>query len=143
MGVTGWPAVSLTVSVLLTGVLWAGSRQWLPDATSAAGLPGGFVLFGQTLDGVTTIIGVDLLGFTEQVPLSRLVLSLAGRLPTAEIVGVGWALFVLKIGLAVGLIVVVAPESDGRDGWEQLALVVAGVAGLVPGINNLLLQLTV
>jgi len=139
----GWPAIALAVSVLVTVLFWLGFQRWIPDATRAAGLLGVFVLFGQTLDGVTTIIGIDVLGFTEQVPLSRLVLALAGHLPTASVFGVGWALFVLKLALVTGLLIAFRPDTNERDAFTDFALVFAGVAGLWPGINNLVLQASI
>jgi uncharacterized membrane protein len=141
LGQYQWPVVALVVSTVLSGFVWAGLHRWIPGRIRNAGFPGVFVIFGQTLDGVTTIIGIDLLGFTEQVPLSRLVLELASGLPTADILGTAWLLFLLKIGLAVLLVSLVRPDADGPADFTSLALVGAGIAGLWPGINNLVLQM--
>ncbi|WP_424016358.1 DUF63 family protein (plasmid) [Halorientalis pallida] len=138
----GWPAVSLAISSLLSGLLWGGFHRLMPDRMRSAGILGIFVLFGQTLDGVTTIVGIDLLGFTEQVPLSRLVLETANQLPTASVLGTAWVQLLLKIGITALLISIVRPNGDGLDGFTALALVGAGMAGLWPGINNLVLQAT-
>lgn len=142
LGQYQWPAVALVVSTVLSGFVWAGLHRWIPDRIRNAGLPGVFVIFGQMLDGVTTIIGIDLLGFTEQVPLSRFVLEFASRLPTAKILGTAWLLLLLKLGLTVLLVSLVHPDADRPEDFTSLALVGAGIAGLWPGINNLVLQMT-
>jgi uncharacterized membrane protein len=139
----GWIGLSLSVSTFVTALLWSGYRRWIPETTGAAGLPGVFLLFGQTLDGVTTIIGIDMLGFSEQVPLSRLVLELTAQLPVASVIGVGWALFALKLALVTGLLRTVQPSPGKRDHFVTLALLTAGFAGLLPGLNNLLLQASI
>lgn len=139
LGSVDWVLISLVTSLLVTGAVWTGFRTRFPDATSAAGLVGVFLLFGQTLDGVTTIIGIDVLGFTEEVPLSQAVLTLAGQLPISSVIGVGRALFLLKLGLVAGMLITFYPGDNG-DTFTDVAVVAAGLAGLWPGINNLLLQ---
>lgn len=138
-----WPIVAIAASSVLSSLLWASLHWWIPDRVRTAGTAGFFVIFGQTLDGVTTIVGVDLLGFTEQVPLSRLVLEIASQLPTVSVLGTAWLLLVLKTALAVLLLFAVDPDADGPAGFTSLALVGAGLAGFWPGINNLLLQAAV
>lgn len=109
------------------------------EPASDAGTAGILAIAGHGVDAVTTAVGVDLLGYSERTPLSRLILEFARGLPTAEALGAGW-LFVL-VKLAVGALVVafVAPtvREEPTEGNALLALVTA--VGLGPGIHNALL----
>jgi uncharacterized membrane protein len=97
------------------------------------------VLFGHGLDGVSTAIGVDILGFGERTPASRVILDIAAELPTADTLGVGWLFLVVKLGVAAAVVALFVElvEEDPRQGYLLLALVAA--LGLGPGVHNLLL----
>jgi uncharacterized membrane protein len=91
------------------------------------------------VDGVTTAVGVDLLGFGERTPLSALILEAAAALPTAATLGTGWLFVLVKLTVAAVAVAAVAPtvaETD-REGYALLAVVVA--VGLGPGVHNALL----
>jgi uncharacterized membrane protein len=134
-----WPTVSVLGAVALTAVVWLTVHRASPPVSRRAGWMGVFVVFGQALDAVSTAVGVDVLSVSEQVPLSRAVLNLAATLPTASIIGVGWLFVVLKLSLATGLVWVVATDSETTPLGTRLLFLVAGFAGLLPGVRNLVL----
>ncbi|KAB1198639.1 MULTISPECIES: DUF63 family protein [Haloferax] len=133
-----WPTIALVVAVLVTPATWAVMTRIDPQVT-AAGTLGVLAVFGHALDGVSTAVGVDVLGFGERTPLSRVILEAAGALPTADVIGVGWLFVLVKLavaGLVVGLLADYIRE-EPTEGALLLGLVAA--VGLGPGVHNLLL----
>ncbi|GGM56440.1 putative membrane protein [Halarchaeum rubridurum] len=134
-----WPLFALLMAVFLGSVCWVGLRRLrLADARTVDGA-GALVIFGHALDAATTAVGVDVLGFGEQTPLSRLVMEFAAGLPTAPVLGVGWLFIVVKLVVAVAVVVLLADyvREAPTEGFLLLALVAA--VGLGPGAHNLLL----
>jgi uncharacterized membrane protein len=134
----GWAAASLLVTVGITLFAWATLALSRPTVTGRTGALGALVVFGQVLDSVTTVVGVDVLGLSEATPLSRAVLEFAGLLPTAELLGVGWLFALLKLALAVGIVWTVATHLH-RPAQQYFLLGIAAATGLGPGFHNLLL----
>lgn len=136
--VLAWPVGALVASLPLTAALWLGLRT-VNDSVRVTGAVGLLAVFGHVLDGVSTAVGIDVLGFGERSPLSRLVFEAAGRLPTADLLGTGWLFVVVKAALA-GFIVslfVEFVEEDPTQGYLLLGFIAA--VGLGPGVHNLLL----
>ena len=136
-----WPLIALFLSVIVTLAVWRLLSTWSPDSTTT-GLLGGVALFGQVLDGVTTTVGIDILGFSERVPLSRAVLQFAGALPTADYIGVGWLFVLVKIALATLLVKYLASEARENPMQACLMLGVLAAVGLGPDVHNLVLYAT-
>lgn len=134
-----WPFVGLVVAVVLTGLLWAATRYAYPGVATVTGAVGALALFGHTLDGVSTAVGVDLLGFGERAPVSRAVMEVASTLPTADVVGVGWLFVLVKLTVAELVVLLFADyvAHEPEEGYLLLGLVAA--VGLGPGAYNLLL----
>ncbi len=134
-----WPLLGVVGGIGLgAGVWWLFARSH-PEPARHVGAAGALVIVGHALDGVSTAIGVDILGFGEQTPLSRLVLEAAGALPTAETIGVGWLFVLVKLGVSVGVVWLLADYvREDPQGGNGLMLLVAAV-GLGPGAHNLLL----
>ena len=133
-----WTFTSIALTAVITAAVWALLAVYYPPATRRTGVLGGLVVFGQVLDSITTMVGIDVLGLTEQTPLSRAVLELAALLPTAEVFGVGWLFTLLKLGMAVAIVWTVADYLH-QPAQKYLLLGVAATAGLGPGFQNLLL----
>lgn len=133
-----WPAVGLVVAVVLATIVWVGLR-WVSPGVRVTGTTGVLCVFGHALDGVSTAVGLDVLGFGERSPISRAVIELAAGLPTAAIVGSGWLFVLLKLALAVGVLVLMAGyvREEPTEGYLLLGAVAA--VGLGPGAHNLLL----
>jgi len=136
-----WPAISVLGTVALTIMVWLVVHRVSPLVSTRAGWMGVFVVFGQSLDAVSTAVGVDVLSTTEQVPLSRAVLELAATLPTASTIGVGWLFVVLKLSLAMGLVWLISTDSEMTSLGTRILFLVAGLAGLIPGLRNLVLYM--
>ena len=135
----GWPLASLVASIILTIVLWGGFRSISPQAASTARWVGVVVLFAHVFDGVTTAIGVDVLGAGERSPIPLLIMDLAAQFPLAETIGVGWAFVVVKVILAGGVVWLFEEyiREAPRQAYFLLSLIAA--VGLGPGMHNLLL----
>jgi len=128
----------LVLSALTAAATWTLLRRLRPGVV-ATGRIGALAVAGHALDGVSTAVGVDLLGFGERTPLSALVLEFAASLPTAPLIGSGW-LFVL-VKLVVASVVVVALTETVREAPTEGRLLLGFVAavGLGPGAHNVLL----
>jgi len=132
------PLVGLVVSLFLAALVWIALRRLRPEV-EITGRVGALVLLAHSLDGVSTAIGVDVLGFGERTPASRIVLEFAGMLPTANVFGVGWLFVLVKLTVATLVVWLFADyvREEPRHGRLLLALIAA--LGLGPGVHNLLL----
>ncbi len=133
-----WSIMALAVSLPITAVVWVILRQ-LNSSVSVTGVVGLLAVFGHVLDGVSTAVGIDVLGFGERTPLSRVIIDISSSLPTAELLGAGWLFVVVKavvVGVVVSLFVEVV-EEDPTQGYLLLGVIAA--VGLGPGAHNLLL----
>jgi len=129
-----WPLAGLALSVGLAAVIWFAVRE----RVAATGTLGALALFGHTLDGVSTAVGMRL-GFGEQTPLSALLIEMGAELPPAEMFGAAW-LFVL-VKLVVAVLVLFAFRDYVREEPAEGSLLLGAVAavGLGPGAHNIVL----
>jgi uncharacterized membrane protein len=136
-----WPALSVVLTVVVTALVWLGIDRRYERVAAVTGATGALVVFGHTLDGISTAIGYDVLGASEEVPLSLLILEAGEALPTAEYVGGGWLFVLAKVALAAGIVGLFREyiEEAPRQGRMLLAFVAA--VGLGPGTHNVLLFL--
>ncbi|MDZ7849674.1 MAG: DUF63 family protein [Halodesulfurarchaeum sp.] len=135
----GWSLFGAVVAgVLAAGVWWCFGR-YRPAVTEIVGTAGALAVFAHVLDGVSTVIGVDVLHYGEQTPLSAVILDVGAALPTAPILGTGWVFLVVKTTFAVGLVWLMADlvRDDPPLGNGLLLLITA--VGLGPAAHNLLL----
>ncbi len=134
-----WPGIALLVGVALGGATWFVVRQYRPIQAARVGTAGLLVVIGHALDGVSTAVGLEVLGFSEQTPLSALVFEVAADLPTAAYIGEGWLFVAVKLALAVGVALLFADfvREDPNQGNLLLAFVAA--VGLGPGFHNVVL----
>lgn len=134
-----WPIISIVVTVPLTMVVWSYLSAIAPEATERTGMLGIAVIFGHLLDGVTTLIGIDLMGFAEQTPLPRSILEFAATLPTAELLGAGWLFLLVKLFIAVAIVRVLGEGITDHPISQHLMLGLTAAAGLGPGFHNVFL----
>jgi uncharacterized membrane protein len=127
----------LLASLIVAVIAWQAVTRFA-DIT-AMGAIGPVVVFGHTLDGISTAVGYDLLGFGEQTPLSRILLEAGETLPAPEFLGAGWLFVLVKVALGTALVVLFEEyvRAEPTQGYLLLALI-AGV-GLGPGFHNLVL----
>lgn len=133
-----WPGIALVVAVVLTVVGWAVLTRVRPEVV-VTGVVGVLALFGHTLDGISTAVGLEILGFSERTPLSRVIIEVGQALPTAPYIGGTW-LFVLVKMLVAGVVVTLMADyvrEEPSEGYLLLGLVAA--VGLGPGVHNLVL----
>lgn len=133
-----WPGVAVAISVPGALATWEVLKRLAPRV-AVTGHAGLLAVFAHALDGVSTAVGIDVLGFGEQTPLSAAIMHFAGTLPTAELLGVGWLFVLVKLAIAGVVVTLFADyvEEDPTEGYLFLALIAA--VGLGPGVHNLLL----
>lgn len=133
------PLAALLIGALLGGGLWVALGRLRPDDVGTVGSVGLLVLFAHALDGVSTAVGVDVLGFGERSPVSRAIMDVAATLPAAEVLGVGWLFVTVKVVVAAGVVILFADylREEPTQGYGLLGLIAA--VGLGPGTHNLLL----
>lgn len=138
-----WPLGGLVAGIVLTGVTWRALRRVRPDVTRTTGGVGMLAVLGHAIDATSTTVGVDVLGFGEQTPLSAAVMHAAALLQEALVgatpLGVGWLFVLVKLLLAAGVVTLLADlvREDPIEGRLLLGFVAA--VGLGPGVHNLLL----
>lgn len=130
--------IVVTTIVLTVGV-WFLLTRYRDSAVDATGSVGLLAVFGHALDGVSTAVGYDVLGFGEQTPLSRIIIEAAGALPTAEVIGAGWLFVLVKLALAAGVVALFEQyvREEPTEGYLFLGLIAA--VGLGPGAHNVVL----
>ena len=133
-----WPAVAIVIAGIVTAIAWIALSLWFTEAAAVTGLTGAFVVFSQSLDGVSTAIGYDVLGASEEVPLSRMLLEAGGSLPTAEFIGAGWLFVLLKVSLALAIVWLFTEYVRERPRAGRLVLALVAAVGLGPGVHNVL-----
>ena len=134
-----WPLIATVVSVVVAALAWLGLSLTHTPVVARTGAVGALVVFSHVFDGVSTAIGVDILGVGERSPLPRLVMDAAAALPGAETLGVGWPFAVVKLALALAVVALFADyvEESPAEGYLLLGLIAA--AGLGPAVHNVLL----
>lgn len=141
-GQTFRPGISLgalVATVAVTAVAWSVLGRFDPEVREVLPRIGPLVVFAHALDGVSTAVGVDLLGFGERTPTSRFVLEFAAQLPTADLIGSGWLFLVLKLALATVIVHLFVEFVREDPQWGNLLLGATAAVGLGPGAHNLLL----
>ncbi|MFB6125812.1 MAG: DUF63 family protein [Halolamina sp.] len=133
-----WPLAALVGGIALGVVAWAVLRRVHP-AASVAGRLGALALIAHAVDGVTTAVGVDVLGYAERTPASRFVLEFAAGLPTAPVLGAGWLFVLFKLAVAAVVVVAVADTVREAPTEGRLLLVLVAAVGLGPGVHNAVL----
>lgn len=138
-----WPLVGLLAGIVLTGVTWWALGRVRPSVIETTASVGGLAILGHALDATSTTVGVDILGFGEQTPLSAGVMHAAAVLQEAAIgsvpLGVGWLFVLVKLLVAVAVVTLLADlvREDPTEGRLLLGFVAA--VGLGPGVHNILL----
>lgn len=134
-----WPFAAVVAAAVVGHVAWWAVGRRRPDDVALVGGAGALAVFGHVLDGTSTAVGVDVLGFGEQTPLSAAIMEFAASLPTHAFLGEGWLFVLVKTALAVGVVVLLADyvREEATEGYLLLAFVAA--VGLGPGVHNVLL----
>ncbi len=134
-----WPVLGLALAAMGTGFAWVALSLTFTDAARTTARTGVLVVFAHTLDGVSTAIGIDILGVSERTPFSRAILDYGAQLPTAEVIGAGWLFVFVKLLLAMVVVTAFKGYVEDRPAEARLLLMLVAAVGLGPGIHNLLL----
>lgn len=124
----------LVVSLALAGLVWTAVRS----RVGATGLVGLLALFGHTLDGVSTAVGIEL-GFGEQTPLSALLIDLGAGLAPADPLGEAWLFVLVKVVVATLVLFAFRDYVREEPAEGSLLLGLVAAVGLGPGVHNLVL----
>ncbi|MGQ3411708.1 DUF63 family protein [Natrinema sp. LN54] len=134
-----WPVIAVVVAGIVTAVAWIALSLWFTDIATTTSATGALVVFGHTLDGVTTAIGYDVLGAGEDVPLSLLILEAGEALPTAEYVGASWLFVLVKVVLAMVILGLFREYVEEAPQQARTLLALVAAVGLGPAVHNTLL----
>ncbi|WP_254545974.1 DUF63 family protein [Halomarina pelagica] len=134
-----WPTVGLVLSAVVAGLAWIGLREVRPGAVRTTATAGFLGVFAHTLDGVSTAVGIDVLGFGEQTPLSQAIIEVGAALPTEPYVGSVWLFVLVKVLLGTFVVAVLADYVREDPRWGFLLLAGVTAVGLGPGAHNLVL----
>lgn len=133
-----WPTIAAVLGVTVGLGVWAALLRAYPEAR-IAGFAGGVAVVAHSVDGISTAIGVDILGATERTPLSRFIIELGAALPTADLIGSVWLFVLVKLALGAGITALLAETVREVPRQGRLLLVFVAAVGLGPGAHNLLL----
>jgi len=136
-----WPALSVIGALVVTAIVLLAISLWRTPVFVRTRYAGPVVVFAHALDGVSTAVGADVLSVSERSPLPRLIMDLAGRLPTAEIIGVGWLFVLVKLVVAAAIVVSFNRYIHEEPAEGALVFALIAAVGLGPAANNLFLFL--
>ncbi|MFC6872567.1 DUF63 family protein [Halobellus marinus] len=132
------PLAGLALAVVVAAAVWVTLTRLVPEIRQTGSL-GALAVFAHVLDGVSTAVGIDVLGFDERTPLSRIIIEFAHGLPTEPLIGSGWLFVLVKIAV-VSIVVWLFADFVSEEPTEaQVLLGVVAAVGLGPGVHNLLL----
>lgn len=134
-----WPVLGFALACMATAFVWIALSLTFTEVAAVTGRTGALVVFGHTLDGVSTALGIDVLGVAERTPLARELLGFSAGLPTADVVGVGWLYLLVKLLLALMVVIAFKEYVEYRPTQARLVMIVVAALGLGPGVHNLVL----
>lgn len=134
-----FPAAGLLLAVGATFLITLALGLWRTGLIAKVRYVGPLVLFAHLFDGITTAIGVDLLGATERSAIPQAILDLSAGLPTASVIGTGWLFVLVKLVVAVAIVVLFADYVNEEPLEANLLMSVIIAVGLGPGTYNFFL----
>jgi len=133
------PTIGLIVALVLTFLVYVIIGVWRTYVIAEARYVGALVLFAHAFDGVTTAIGVDLLGVGERSVVPARIIEFSATLPTAQYLGSGWLFIVVKVLVATLVVVLFADYAVEEPSRANLLYGLVAAVGLGPAANNYLL----
>ena len=135
------PIIGIIATMVLTFVVYLLIGAWRTYIIAEARYGGAVALFAHLLDGITTTIGVDILGVSERSVIPARIIEFAGTLPTAQYIGSGWLFLVVKLLVAVVIVVTFADYVREEPTRGNLLFAFVTAVGLGPAMNNVFLFL--
>jgi len=136
-----WPVVGLLISVAITFVVLLFLGLWRTSVFAKMQFVGPLIVFAHVFDGVTTAIGVDVLGAGERSTVPQMILNASAELPTADLLGTGWLFVLIKLLIAFAIVVGFADYVRDSPVESSLIMGLVVAVGLGPGTYNFLLFL--
>jgi len=136
-----WPALSVIGALVVSALVVLAISLWRTPVFVRTRYAGPVVIFAHALDGVSTAVGADVLDVSERSPLPREIMNLAGQLPTAEVIGVGWLFVVVKLVVAAAIVVSFNRYVHDEPVEGSLVFALIAAVGLGPAANNIFLFL--
>ena len=133
------PTLGLIITLVLTFVVYILIGAWRTYIIAEARYVGAVVLFAHLFDGITTAVGVDVLGAAERSTIPRLIIEFAADLPTAEMIGSGWLFVLVKLVVAVAVVVVFADYVSDEPTQGNILFAFITAVGLGPAVHNFFL----
>lgn len=134
-----WAVLAVVASVIVAGAAWVGIDRLDPATTDVTGWTGALVVFAHTFDGISTLIGIDVLGGGERTPLADIVIGIGARLPTSAYLGEAWPFVIIKVALAVGIVLLFRDFVREDPSMGRVLLAIVAAVGLGPAVHNVLL----
>lgn len=132
-----WPSIAIVGAFAITVVVGLAISLWRTPVFLRTRLVGPLVVFAHALDGVSTAIGADIYGVPERSPIPEEIMEIAGQLPTADVLGVGWLFVLVKVIVASLVVVAFNRTVDEDPFWGNLLFGFITAVGLGPATNNL------
>lgn len=133
------PVLGFIAAMVVAFVVYILVGAWRTYIIAEARYVGALVLFAHALDGITTAIGVDILGVGERSALPAAIIDLAADLPTAEYIGSGWLFLLVKLVVAVAVVIVFADYVSEEPNRGNLLFALVTAVGIGPAMNNFFL----
>jgi uncharacterized membrane protein len=141
--------LTLVFATIVTAAVWWGIEAYAPDLNAGTGTMGLMVVWGQTLDGVANVVGIDWgaeLGLPYDMggkhPVNRAVVDLTQQYVPADVVAVtgsAWPFLLLKVAVAVGVVAIFDEAVFEESPRYSIIMLVAILAvGLGPGTRDML-----
>jgi uncharacterized membrane protein len=134
-----WPVAGLLVAIGGTFLVSLLLGLWRTGMFAKVRYVGPVVLFAHLFDGITTAVGVDVLGAGERSVIPQLILDLAGQLPTEPFIGTGWLFVLVKLIVATAIVVLFADYVNEQPVESNLLMGLIVAVGLGPGTYNFFL----
>jgi len=134
-----WPMVALVASIVATAAVYFVLGVWRTYVIARARMVGGLVIFAHLFDAITTTVGVDIIGANERSAIPRAILDVAADLPTADTIGTGWLLILLKLVLAVAIVMYFSGDLRTHEDQTNLLFAFVMALGLGPATHNFFL----
>ncbi len=142
-------AVVLVGATVVTAVTWVGIERFAPQLNEGTGLMGLPLLWGQSVDGVANVVGLDWaaeLGLNADLvpkhPVNDAVVNITNSVLPAGVIqftGDTWPFLLLKIGISLLIIWVIDQRTmDESPRFSVGLLLVAVAVGLGPGTRDML-----
>jgi len=138
-----WPIVGFLGAAAVTAPTYYALTYRFTAAASRVGLAGPLVVYAHALDGLSTALGIDIIGTGERTPLPARIMEFAAELPTEPYIGRGWLFVVVKLVVAAAVVVLLAGYVEDEPTEGNLTLAFVAAVGLGPAANNLFLFLIV